>query len=69
MDTGRGGMGAHKHGISGHAPKSPRFKMQQAIDAAKQEAQAKAKRRAPQMYGSVRDALVSRKGEHNGGTG
>jgi len=25
MQKGRGGMGMHKHGISGRAPKSPRF--------------------------------------------
>jgi hypothetical protein len=26
MHQGRGGMGSHKHGISGYATKSPRFR-------------------------------------------
>ncbi len=26
MQTGRGGMGSHKHGISGRAGKSPKFR-------------------------------------------
>lgn len=26
MQQGRGGMGSHKHGVSGYATKSPRFR-------------------------------------------
>jgi hypothetical protein len=26
LQQGRGGMGSHKHGVSGHATKSPRFR-------------------------------------------
>jgi len=35
MHTGRGGMGSHKHGISGHATRSPRYKHGQQIEANK----------------------------------
>jgi len=31
MITGRGGMGSHKHGISGYAPRSPRYKFTQTL--------------------------------------
>jgi len=34
MITGRGGMGSHKHGISGYAPRSPRYKFAQTLEAA-----------------------------------
>jgi len=34
MITGRGGMGSHKHGISGYAPRSPRYKFTQTLEAA-----------------------------------
>ncbi len=27
MEKGRGGMGSHKHGISGHATKSPKLRL------------------------------------------
>jgi hypothetical protein len=33
MQQGRGGMGSHKHGISGRATKSPRLRLMQKLDA------------------------------------
>jgi hypothetical protein len=34
--SGRGGMGSHKHGISGKAPRSPRYKFMQTLEANRQ---------------------------------
>jgi len=33
MQIGRGGMGSHKHGISGHPSRSPRYKFMQQLEA------------------------------------
>lgn len=33
MVKGKGGIGSHKHGTSGHAPRSPRYKFQQTLEA------------------------------------
>lgn len=35
MQQGRGGMGSHKHGTSGHATRSPRYKFMQQLEANK----------------------------------
>ena len=32
MQQGRGGMGSHKHGVSGRAPRSPRYKIMQTLE-------------------------------------
>jgi hypothetical protein len=37
MQQDRGGMGSHKHGISGHAPRSPRYKFMQQLVANKEK--------------------------------
>lgn len=37
MKGGRAGMGSHKHYVSGHATKSPRFRFLQKIEAEKNE--------------------------------
>ncbi|HTV46331.1 MAG TPA: hypothetical protein VMF05_13555 [Stellaceae bacterium] len=37
MQQGRGGMGSHKHGISGHATRSPRFRLAQRLAAERGE--------------------------------
>jgi hypothetical protein len=37
MQQGRGGMGSHKHGVSGHATKSPRFRLMQKLAAERGE--------------------------------
>ncbi len=35
MQQGRGGMGSHKHGVSGRAGKSPRLRLQMRMEAEK----------------------------------
>ena len=37
MQQGRGGIGSHKHGISGYAPHSPRYKFMQQLETNKQK--------------------------------
>lgn len=54
---GRGGMGSHKHGISGHAPRSPGYKMQRTREANAQASADKAKRPIAVTYKTVADAL------------
>jgi len=33
MQQGRGGMGSHKHGVSGHATQSPRLRLSKKLAA------------------------------------
>lgn len=57
MQSGRSGMGSHKHGISGHATKSPKFRHQQ-----KREAEANERKpRKTKMYNSVKEAFEKEK--------
>lgn len=37
MPTRRAGIGSHKHGVSGHAPRSPHFKFQTQLEATEKE--------------------------------
>ena len=37
MQEGRGGMGNHKHGVSGHTPKSPKLRLKLKMEAEKNE--------------------------------
>lgn len=37
MQSGRGGMGSHKHGTSGHATKSPRARFLEKMEAERNE--------------------------------
>jgi hypothetical protein len=41
MQQGRGGMGSHKHGVSGRAPKSPKLRHRMKLDAERQDRKAK----------------------------
>src|SRR5262252_9232659 len=55
MITGRGGMGSHKHGISGYAPRSPRYKFTQTLEANKEPA---ARKRRPALTATtIKEAL------------
>ena len=45
MQQGRGGMGSHKHGTSGHAGQSPRFRLGKKLAAERGEFDAKPRRR------------------------
>ena len=61
METGKRGMGSHKHGISGHAPKSPRFKFHRQLEANKE----KQKERRPLAAATVAEAIKTSKGAHD----
>ena len=55
MITGRGGMGSHKHGISGYAPRTPRYKFTHALEANKALA---ARKRRPELTATtIKEAL------------
>jgi hypothetical protein len=56
MQTGRGGMGSHKHGISGHAGPSPRAKYMRALEDNRFRESIK-KPRAKLKYNSVSEAV------------
>ncbi len=56
---GRGGMGSHKHGVSGHAGPPNAVKWATAQFFNKEAARRKARKH--KMYGSVREALNPRK--------
>jgi|GEM_PF-6804696 len=53
MKSGNKGMGSHKHGISGVASKSPKFRMNREIELRKQEMERK--RTKPETVGSIRE--------------
>ncbi len=58
MQQGRGGMGSHKHGVSGHAPQSPRLRLAKKLAAERGEYDKRA-RRTPRAlkFETVREAL------------
>lgn len=53
---GRGGMGSHKHGVSGRSGPSPRYKLGRVLDDAKEKAELPQRPRNP-MHGTVADAF------------
>jgi hypothetical protein len=61
MQQGRGGMGSHKHGTSGHAAQSPRFRLMKKLAAERGEydSQPVPRRRLP--FAKVRDLFAERK--------
>jgi hypothetical protein len=56
MQQGRGGMGSRKHGRSGHATQSPRFRLWARLDA---ERMPQPRRPKTKFLGSIRE-LFSR---------
>ena len=56
MQQGRGGMGSRKHGRSGHATQSPRFRLSARLDA---ERTPERRRPKAKFLGSIRE-LFSR---------
>ena len=54
--TGRGGMGSHKHGVSGHSGKSPKMRMWEKLEL-RREQELKPTPRKPEMFSSVADAF------------
>ena len=63
MQQGRGGMGSHKHGVSGHASQSPRQRLAKKLAAERGEYDSRTQHRPLRpVFGNVRDALdASRK--------
>ena len=58
MQQGRGGIGSRKHGISGHATKSPRLRLWQKLAAERGELDAEPTRRPRDLpFTSVRKLL------------
>jgi hypothetical protein len=62
MRTGRGGIGAHKHGVSGHPGRSPRYKFMQGLEAErKQDKKPKANMHCQTVAEAMADAGLGRK--------
>jgi hypothetical protein len=61
MQQGRGGIGNHKHGVSGHAGQSPRFRLTKRLAAERGEFDAGPRRRHPPRppFDTVRDAFAA----------
>jgi hypothetical protein len=58
MQQGRGGMGSHKHGVSGHASQSPRLRLVQKLAAERGECDKRSRRTPrPLAFATVREAL------------
>jgi hypothetical protein len=58
MQQGRGGMGSHKHGVSGHATQSPRLRLSKRLAAERGEYDAASPRRRKRLeFESVQEAL------------
>ena len=58
MQQGRGGMGSHKHAVSGHATQSPRLRLGKKLAAERGEyAAASPRRRRPLEFATVQEAL------------
>ena len=58
MQQGRGGMGSHKHGVSGHASQSPRLRLMKKLAAERGEHQGGPARRSKRLeFETVQDAL------------
>lgn len=61
MQTGKRGLGSHKHGISGHAGPTPGAKMQRAREANQLAEAERAKKPSRPVFGSVAEAMRSRR--------
>ena len=58
MQQGRGGMGSHKHGVSGHASQSPRLRLVKKLAAERGELRsARVRRPKPLEFETVQDAV------------
>lgn len=61
MICGRGGMGSHKHGISGHSPKSPKLRHNIKLEAERSEVKDRSRIKDPKA--SVSELFNRRKNE------
>jgi hypothetical protein len=58
MQQGRGGMGSHKHGVSGHATQSPRLRLSKKLAAERGEHDTGLSRRRKRLeFETVQEAL------------
>jgi hypothetical protein len=62
MQRGRGGIGSHKHGVSGHPSQSPRLRLAKKLAAERGDYDNPPRRPAPLEFASVREALNTRRG-------
>jgi len=62
MQQGRGGMGSRKHGLSGHAPQSPRLRLMKKLGAERGEYGGPPQPRSTSLrFGTVREALRAKR--------
>lgn len=61
VQSGKGGMGSHKHGTSGHATRSPGYKFQRTREANQLAEDERNKRPKPKMFSSLSEALKGHK--------
>jgi hypothetical protein len=60
MQQGRGGMGSHKHGVSGHATQSPRLRLAKKLAAERGEYETRTSRRPLRpVFDNVRAAFTT----------
>lgn len=61
QQSGRGGMGMHKHGVSGRVPKNKSVAMARSREVNRELAERAARKRAhrPEMVGHVADLFIS----------
>lgn len=58
MQQGRGGMGCHKHGVSGHASQSPRLRLMKKLAAERGEYEGRSARSPKRLrFETVLEAL------------
>ena len=57
MQQGRGGMGSHKHGVSGHATQSPRLRLGKKLAAERGDYDKSRRRRTRLEFETVQEAL------------
>ena len=58
VQQGRGGMGSHKHGVSGHATQSPRLRLSKKLAAERGDYDTASPRRRTRLeFQTVREAL------------
>jgi hypothetical protein len=60
MQQGRGGMGSHKHGVSGRAPRSPRYKLMQTLEDNKRRAEGRNRKLKPRMVPTIEELFPKR---------
>jgi hypothetical protein len=57
MQQGRGGMGSHKHGVSGHASQSPRLRLMKKLAVERGEDQGRSARPKGLQFDTVQEAM------------